>query len=104
MGLIVFGDSAFRDRGIAGVGIPGYTGAQGYTPSEIPTAVGARYFLPSPDYDDETDQAKPDAQGNKWDGGIPVYQQRVYAAAKKYGEERGLSTSEIDAIKPRKVA
>ncbi len=104
MGLIVFGDSAFRDRGLYGMGIPGYTGAQGYQPSEIPTAVGARMFLPDPDFDETTDKPKPDAQGNKWDGGTPVYQQRVYAAAKSLPGTRKLKSSQIDDLKPRQVA
>ena len=104
MGLIVFGDSAFRDRGLMGMGVPGYSGAQGYTPYEIPTAVGARMFFPEPEYDDSTDQPKPAAQGNKWDGGRPAYQTRVHAAAKKVGKAQGLKGSQIDDLKPRVVA
>ena len=105
MGLIVFGDQAFRDRGLLGMGIPGYSGAQGYTPHDVPTAVGARYFN-NPDqgaYDDETDQQEPIAQGNKWDGGKPVYQQRVYAAKKKIGAPE-FKQKDLDAAKPRVVA
>lgn len=104
MGLIVFGDQAFRDRGIFGAGVPGYAGARGYTPFDTPTAVGARYFFPEPKYDEETDQAIPAAKGNKWDGGRPVYQERVYAAAKKIGKEQGLKSKQIDELKPRVVA
>ena len=97
MGLIVFGDTAFRDTGRIGVGIPGYTGAQGYTPSDVPTAVGARMFFPEPEYDAGTDQPKPVAQGNKWDGGRPIYQQRVYDAAKKVGKDQGLKPKQIES-------
>ncbi len=104
MPLIVFGDQAFRDRGIYGAGVPGYTGAQGYTPYEVPTAVGARYFFPDPPYDENTDQAIPAAKGNKWDGGRAVYQERVYQAAKKVGKDQGLKPSSIEELKPRQVA
>lgn len=104
MGLIVFGDQAFRDRGIAGVGVPGYSGARGYSPSPYPTKVGARYFFPDPNYDETTDQPIPAAQGNKWDGGKAVYQERVYAAAKKIGKDQGLSPKQIEFLKPRQVA
>ena len=104
MGLIVFGESAFRDRGLYGMGVPGYSGAQGYQASEIPTAVGARMFFPEPEYDEATDNPKPAAQGNKWDGGRPVYQQRVYAAAKKVGRAQGLKGAQIEDLKPKVVA
>lgn len=104
MGLIVFGDNAFRDRGLMGVGIQGYSGAQGYTPYDTPTKVGARYFFPDPEYDEATDQPKPAAMGNKWDGGKAVYRQRVYAAAKKIGKKQGLSNEDIEDLKPRVVA
>ncbi len=104
MGLIVFGDKAFHDRGIAGVGIPGYANAQGYTPYDKPTKVGARYFFPEPDYDEQTDQQIPAAKGNKWDGGKAVYRQRVYAAAKKVGKHQGLSNAQIQDLKPRTIA
>ncbi len=105
MGLIVFGDQAFRDRGRLGVGIPGYSGAQGYTPYDVPTKVAARYFVGEDfsDYDDQ-DVQKPIAQGNKWDGGKEVYRQRVYAAAKKGGKDLGFSNKDIDELKPRVVA
>ncbi len=106
MGVLIFGsgERAFRDRGLLGVGVPSYTGAQGYQPSEIPTAVGARMFFPEPEYDENTDQPKPSAQGNKWDGGKPVYRERVYAAAKKIGRDQGLKPSQIEELKPRVVA
>ena len=104
MGLIVFGDQAFRDRGLLGVGVPGYSGAQGYTPYDAPTKVGARYFFPEAPYDEATDQQIPSAKGNKWDGGKAVYQERVYSAAKKVGKEQGLKPSQIDDLKPRVVA
>ncbi len=104
MSLIVFGDSAFRDRGLMGMGVPGYSGAQGYQPSDVPTAVGARMFFPEPEYDPGTDQALPAAQGNKWDGGRPAYQTRVYAAAKKVGKDQGLKGAQIDDLKPKQVA
>lgn len=106
MGSLVVGDRLFTDRGILGVGIPNYTRAQGYTPFEIPTAVGARMFN-SPDFsdfDDETDQPIPIAKGNKWDGGRPAYQQRVYNAKKKLGKQGGYKQSDLDASKPRQVA
>ena len=103
MGLIVFGDQAFRDRGLVGVGIQGYSGAQGYTPSDIPTKVGARYFLSEArsDFDDDTDQPIPIAKGNKWDGGKAVYQQRVYNAMKAHPD---VKQKELDMVKPRVVA
>ena len=103
MGLIVFGDNAFRDRGMLGVGIQGYAGAQGYTPYDVPTKVGARYFLNDDrsDFDDVTDQAKPIAMGNKWDGGKPAYQQRVYNAMKEHPD---VKQKELDMVKPRVVA
>lgn len=104
MGVIVVGDRAFTDRGIIGAGVPGYSRAQGYTPYEVPTQVGARYFFPDPEYDSITDQALPAAMGNKWDGGRSVYQDRVYAAAKKIGKEQGLKGKQIDALEPRTVA
>ena len=104
MGLIVFGDQAFRDRGIFGAGIAGYAGAQGYQPSAVPTKVGARYFFPDPEFDKATDQPVPAAMGNKWDGGKAVYRERVYSAAKKVGKAQGLKTNEIEALKPRVVA
>ncbi len=104
MGLIVFGDQAFRDRGLLGVGVPGYSGAQGYQPSDVPTKVGARYFFPDPEYDKDTDQPKPAAMGNRWDGGKWIYQERVYAAAQKFGREQGLRRQDIRDLKPRKVA
>lgn len=106
MGVLVFEgrNRAFSDRGILGAGVPGYSRAQGYQPSDVPTAVGARMFFPEPDYDESTDQAVPAAMGNKWDGGRPVYQERVYQAAKKIGKDQGLSKKDIDGLKPRKVA
>ena len=107
MGLIVFGDQAFRDRGKLGVGIQGYSGAQGYTPYDVPTKVGARYFAPADysKYDDDTDQMIPIAMGNKWDGGKAVYQERVYKAAKKLGKDgTGWSSKQIEDLKPRQVA
>lgn len=64
-------------------------------------------FFPDPEYDTMTDQPLPAAQGNKWDGGKRVYQQRVVAAAKKVGKDQGLSSSdikEIEEMKVRKVA
>ncbi len=104
MGLIVFGDNAFRDRGLVGVGIQGYAGAQGYQPYDVPTKVGARHFFPEPKYDESTDQPIAAAMGNKWDGGKAIYQERVYAAAKRIGRSQGLKSEEIDNYKPRKVA
>ena len=106
MGLIVFGDTAFRDRGLYGMGIAGYTGAQGYTPYERPTAVGARYFVAEEfsEYDKQTDKQIPIAQGNKWDGGRPAYRQRVYAAAKKGGKHLGFSKEDVEGLKPKKGA
>jgi len=99
VGLIVFGDNAFRDRGLVGVGIQGYAGAQGYTPYDVPTKVGARHFFPEPDYDAEDHQV-PAAMGNKWDGGKLAYQTRVWEAAKQIGKAQGLKTKEIDNYKP----
>ncbi len=97
MGVLVVGDRAFQDRGFLGVGVPSYSRRQGYTPYEIPTAVGARYFGPEKqaEFDDETDKALPIAQGNKWDGGRPEYQRRVLAAAKKGGTDLGFSKKDI---------
>ncbi len=104
MGVLVFGsgERAFTDRGILGAGVPGYARARGYTPSAVPTKVGARHFFPEPDYNDE-DQQIPAAQGNKWDGGKAVYQMRVWEAAKKIGKAQGLKTKEIDNYKPSDV-
>ncbi len=85
-----------------GAGVPGYARHSGYTPSSIPTAVGARMFFPDPEYDG--DDAVPAAMGNKWDGGRPAYRERVYAAAKKFGKDQGLSNKDIGELKPRVVA
>ncbi len=85
-----------------GRGMARYERASGYIPSSIPTAVGARYFFPDPEYDGN--DAVPAAMGNKWDGGRPVYQERVYAAAKKFGKEQGFKPKQIDELKPRLVA
>lgn len=106
MGVLVFEGSnrAFTDRGLLGAGVPSYSRAVGYTPSEVPTAVGARMFFPEPEYSTQMDQPLPAAMGNKWDGGRPVYQQRVYNAAKKVGKDQGLSNTDIQDLKPRKVA
>ena len=106
MGVLVFEGTnrAFTDRGLLGAGVPSYSRAVGYTPSEVPTAVGARMFFPEPEYDTNLDQPIPAAMGNKWDGGRPVYQQRVYNAAKKEGKEQGLNETQIDGLKPRQVA
>jgi len=106
VGVLVFGsgERAFTDRGILGAGVPGYARARGYTPSQVPTKVGARHFFPDPKFDDETDHPIPAAMGNKWDGGKAVYQERVYAAAKKFGRDQGLKKEQVDAYKPRKVA
>jgi len=101
MGVLVFGtgERAFTDRGILGAGVPGYARARGYTPSSVPTKVGARHFFPEPNYDDEDHQV-PAAMGNKWDGGKEVYQMRVWKAAQKFGKKQGLKTKEIDNYKP----
>ena len=104
MGVLAFADRAFTDRGFIGAGIPGYTRGTGYTPYEVPTAVGARMFFPEPDFDERTDQPLPAAMGNKWDGDRPAYQERVYEAAKKVGKEQGFDQKQIDSLKPRKVA
>lgn len=106
MGILVFegGERAFTDRGILGAGVPGYARASGYTPYEVPTAVGARYFFPEPDYDDLTDAQIPAAMGNKWDGGREAYRERVYKAAKKVGKDQGLKPKDIEDLKPRVVA
>ncbi len=85
-----------------GRGMARYERSSGYTPSSIPTAVGARMFFPDPEYDG--DDAILAAMGNKWDGGRPAYQERVYAAAKKFGKEQGLKSKDIDELKPRVVA
>lgn len=100
------GHAGFQDStpGIHGSGIAGYTGRTGYQGYDVPTKVGARYFFPDPEHDDVTDQPIPVAVGNKWDGGAPVYQERVYKAAKKVGKEQGLKPSQIEALKPREVA
>ncbi len=87
-----------------GRGMASYERAAGYFPSEVPVKVGARHFFPDPEYDETTDQAKPAAMGNKWDGGKAAYQQRVYNAAKRAGRKQGLSHDEIDNYKPRQVA
>lgn len=102
MGILVFGsgDRAFTDRGILGAGVPGYARAQGYMPSMVPTAVGARYFFPDPEYDEDTDQAKPAAVGNKWDGGKPAYQMRVHKAAEAVGKDQGLTGKQIKELDP----
>lgn len=93
----------FQGTGL-GRGVPRYARAPGFpTGSEKPIAVGARMYLPDPDYDEE-DVRVPDAVGSKYEGGKPAYQQEVYNAAKKVGKERGMKTSEIDALKPRVVA
>ena len=87
-----------------GRGMASYERRTGYTPYAKPTKVGARYFFPEPDYDESTDQPIPAAQGNKWDGGKPEYQRRVYAAAQKVGKDQGLSPADIARLKPRQVA
>ncbi len=103
MPVLPFGGRVYGDRGIFGAGVPGYARSSGYTPSAIPTAVGARYFLNDErsEFDERSDQAIPIAKGNKWDGGRPAYQERVYAAMKKHPL---VKQEEVDMVKPRKVA
>lgn len=101
MPVLAFGGRAYQGS-LFGSGIPGYARSSGYTPSDIPTAVGARMFFPDPEYDG--DDAIPAAMGNKWDGGRPAYQERVYAAAKKIGKDQGLKPAQIDELEPRQVA
>lgn len=98
---MAFGRRIFQGRAF-GAGVPGYARHQGYTPSEIPTAVGARYFLDEDrsDFNDDDVQV-PIAMGNKWDGGRPAYQERVYAAMKNHPL---VKQKEVDEVKPRKVA
>ncbi len=101
--LAIDGGRALTDRGMIGWGLAGYTRGTGYTPYPVPTKVGARYFLDDArsDFDPDTDQAKPIAMGNKWDGGKPAYQLRVYNAMKAHPD---VKQKEVDMVKPRRVA
>ncbi len=102
MPVLPFGRRVYGDRGIFGSGVPGYARQAGYTPSAIPTAVGARYFLDEgrSDFNDD-DVQLPIAMGNKWDGGRPAYRERVHAAMEKHPL---VKQKEVDELKPRKVA
>ncbi len=100
------GHAGFQDSipGVSGSGIPRFSGAS-YSGYDIPTKVGARYFFPEPEYDERTDQPIPAAMGSKYDiGGVEAYRVKVHAAAKKVGKDQGLTESQIDDLKPAKVA
>ncbi len=78
------GHAGFQDRGLDGMGVPGYTKrGRNYSMlgTTIPTPMGARYFPPEPDFDEATDNPIPIAAGYKWNGGRPAYRQRVFKAA-----------------------
>lgn len=94
------GHAGFQDRGLKGQGVPGYTSMRGYSGFDVPTPIGARYFPPQPDFDEETDQAVPIAAGYKANGGRPAYRQRVYNAAKKDRRKWGLSKKQLDELGP----
>lgn len=94
------GHAGFQDRGLAGQGVPGYTRMPGYMGEAVPTAIGARWFPPQPDYDDDTDAPIPIAAGYKQNGGRPAYRQRVYNAAKKDRKKWGLSRKDLDDLGP----
>lgn len=97
------GHAGFTDSGRSGMGIPAYTRRPGYQGFSVPTPIGARWFPPEPDYDDD-DNAVPMATGNTMQGGRPVYQEKVYQQAKKVGRAHGLSRKQIDELKPKVVA
>jgi len=89
------GHAGFQDRGQVGTGVPGYMGMRGYQGFEQPTAIGARYFAPEPDYDETSDQPTPIAAGYVSNGGRPAYRQRVYNAAKKDQKALGFSKKDV---------
>ncbi len=89
----------FQGRGL-GSGIPRYADKPGFpTMDAKPIAVGARWFPPDPDYD-EDDNPVPLAMGSKWEGGREVYQLKVYEAAKEHGKDLGMKQKDIDDLKP----
>ncbi len=92
------GHAGFQDRSLAGQGIPGYTSMRGYSGFAEPTAIGARYFPPEPDYDDGTDKPKPIAVGYVSNGGREAYRERVWKAARKNRQALGFSKKDIDDI------
>ena len=86
------GHAGFQDRGLAGMGVPGYTKrGRNYSMlgTTVPTPMGARYFPPEPEYDEATDNPLPIAAGYKWNGGRPAYRERVFNAAKGHAKDLG---------------
>jgi len=92
------GHAGFQDRGQVGTGVPGYMSMRGYQGFEQPTAIGARYFPPEPDYDETSDQPTPIAAGYVSNGGRPAYRNRVYNAAKKKRKTFGFSREDMDDL------
>ncbi len=92
------GHAGFQDRGQVGTGVPGYMSMRGYQGFEEPTAIGARYFPPEPDFDEESDQPTPIAAGYVSNGGRPAYRQRVYNAAKKRKKALGFDTESLEGL------
>lgn len=94
------GHAGFQDRNLAGMGVPGYMSMRGYQGFEEPTAIGARYYPPQPDFDEETDNAIPIAVGYKANGGREAYRQRVWNAAKKDPKKYGFSKKDLELLGP----
>ena len=111
MGLIVVngpnGPLAFDDRGSHGSGAPRWYSKRGafasYGGFTEPTVVGARYFPPEPERD-EDDNEIPLAIGSMYEGGRPAYRMKVHAAAKKDPGKYGFSKKDVDDLKPKVVA
>lgn len=97
------GPLAFDDRGAHGSGVPRYYSRPGYERFSKPTVVGARYFPPEPERD-EDDNPVPMTYGSLYTGGREAYQTKVYAAAKKDGSKLGFRKKDVDALKPKVVA
>lgn len=93
---LIAGHAGFQDRGLRGMGIPGYTDMRGYAGFDFPMPIGARYFPPEPDYDNDTDNPLPIAAGYQMNGGREAYRQRVYNAAKADYKTMGFKKSEVD--------
>lgn len=94
------GHAGFQDRTRSLQGVPGYSHRRGYGAFDVPTPIGARYFPPEKDWDEETDQPTPLAVGYKANGGRPAYRQRVFNAAKKNRKKYGFSRDDIDQLGP----
>ncbi len=85
----------FQDNGATGMGVSRYAMDPLYTPHDIPTVVGARYFPPDPDHDPETDAELPMVVGSRYAGGKEAYRLNVYKEARENRAKFGFSHSDI---------